>query len=159
GSSKAVHSRGERYDPGGPRSATRNRQGTVPYARMTPPQTGWQIKLDRPGRLQLKNPVLYRKSQLCEAIERDLMSVLGVEKYKTGSITCKVQVDYDPRQLSRDQVLEILDTALANAEHPTKLDKLDLHLPICTASLPLAATAQFAAPALLPAAALVFAFT
>ena len=46
-------------------------------------------------------------------------------------------------------MIEILDSALANAEHPTKLDKLDLHLPICTASLPLAAAAQFAVPAAL----------
>ena len=70
-----------------------------------------------------------------------------------------MQVDYDPRQLTRDQVVEILDSALANAEHPTKLDKLDLHLPICTASLPLAAAAQFAFPPLLPVAAAVFAYT
>src|SRR5260370_30235939 len=70
-----------------------------------------------------------------------------------------VQVDYDPRQLSRLQVIEVLDSALANAEHPTKLDKLDLHLPICTASLPLSAIAQFAFPPLLPVAAAVFAYT
>ena len=70
-----------------------------------------------------------------------------------------MQVDYDPRQLTRDQVVEILDSALDNAEHPTKLDKLDLHLPICTASLPLAAAAQFAFPPLLPVAAAVFAYT
>jgi Cu2+-exporting ATPase len=154
-----VERRGQRAAQTAPKSITRSRQGTVRYSRPVPAPAGWQVKLDRPGRLHLKNPVLYRKSELCEAIERDLMSVLGVEKYKTGSITCKVQVDYDPRQLTREQVLEILDSALANVEHPTKLDKLDLHLPICTASLPLAATAQFAVPALLPAAALVFAYT
>ncbi len=44
-------------------------------------------------------------------------------------------------------------------EHPAKLDRLDLHLPICTALLPLAAAAQFAAPALLPVAAGIFAYT
>lgn len=60
-------------------------------------------------------------------IERELMTVLGVEKYKTGSITCSVQVDYDPRELTRDQMVEILDSALDNAEHLTKLDKLDLY--------------------------------
>jgi Cu2+-exporting ATPase len=138
-----------------------SREGVVRFARSaTPPVvSGWQIKLDRPGRLHLKNPVLYRKSELCQAIERELMTVLGVEKYKTGSITCGVQVDYDPHQLTRDQVIEILDAALANTEHPTKLDKLDLHLPICTASLPFAAAAQFASPALLPVAAAVFAYT
>jgi Cu2+-exporting ATPase len=121
--------------------------------------TGWEIKDEQPGRLRLKNPILYRKRDLCQAIERELMSVLGIDKYKTGSLTCMVQVDYDPRQLSKAQVIEILDAALANAEHPTNLDKLDLHLPICTAALPFAAAAQFAFPPLLPVAAVVFAYT
>ena len=87
------------------------------------------------------------------------MSVLGVDRYKTSSFWCTVQVDYDPRQLNRTQVIEILDSALANAEHPKQLDKLDLHLPICTAALPFAAYAQFVAPPLLPVAAALFAYT
>jgi heavy metal translocating P-type ATPase len=74
-------------------------------------------------------------------------------------MTSTVKVEYDPRELTKAQVIEILDSALANAEHPTKLDKLDLHLPICTASLPLSAIAQFAFPPLLPVAAAVFAYT
>ena len=137
----------------------RDRRGTVRYFRHDTVVTGWEVKREAAGRLTLKNRVLYRKSELCQAIERELMGVLGVERYKTGSLTCSVQVEYDPRQLTRAQVIEILDTALANAEHPKTLDKLDLHLPICTASLPLAAAAQFAAPALLPVAAAVFAYT
>lgn len=137
----------------------RDRRGTVRYYRHDTVVTGWEVKKEAPGRLKVKNPVLYRKAELCQAIERELMGVLGVDRYKTGSLTCTVDVEYDARQLSRSQVLEILDTALANAEHPTKLDRLDLHLPICTASLPLAAAAQFAVPGLLPVAAAVFAYT
>ena len=56
-------------------------------------------------------------------------------------------------------MIEILDSALEDAEHPTALDKFDLHLPVCSASLPLAAFAQFAFPPLLPVAAVVFAYT
>lgn len=142
------------------RAATaRDKGGVVRYYRHDTVVTGWEIKGDQPGRLRLKNPVLYRKSELCQAIERELMGILGIDQYKTSSLTCKVQVDYDPRQLSKLQVLEILDSALANAEHPTRLDKLDLHLPVCTVSLPIAAAAQFAFPPLLPAAAVVFAYT
>ena len=107
----------------------------------------------------MKNPVLYRKSELCQAIERELMSVLGVDRYKTSPFWSTVHVDYDPKQLTRAQVIEILDSALANAEHPKTLDKLDLHLPICTAALPFAAYAQFAALPLLPVAAALFAYT
>src|SRR5207247_585604 len=137
----------------------RDRRGTVRYFRHDAVVTGWEVKREGPGRLKLKNPVLYRKAALCQAVERELMGVLGVDRYATSSITCSVHVDYDPRQLTRSQVIEILDAALAAAEHPRALDKLDLHLPVCTASLPLAAAAQFAAPGLLPVAAGVFAYT
>jgi heavy metal translocating P-type ATPase len=121
--------------------------------------SSWEIKTDRPGRLRVKNQVLFRKSPLCQAIERELVSVVGVNRYRTNSIACTIHVDYDPRHLSREQVLEILDKTLAAAEHPNKLDPLDLHLPLTTMSLPLAAAAQFAAPPLLPVAAIVVAYT
>lgn len=140
-------------------NTTRDGLGVIRYYRHDAVVTGWQIKAEQYGRLKLKNPVLYRKNELCQAIERELMSVLGVDKYSTNSFTCTVKIDYDPRQLTRAQILEILDEALAGTEHPTTLDKLDLHLPICTASLPLAAAAQFAFPPLLPVAAAVFAYT
>jgi Cu2+-exporting ATPase len=140
-------------------ATARDRNGVLRYHRLDTVVTGWEVKLDRPGRLRLKNPVLYRKSELCQAIERELMSILGIDQYKTSSIFCTVSVDYDPRQLSKIQVIEILDSALANAEHPARLDKLDLHLPLCTASVPFAAAAQFAFPPLLPVAAVFFAYT
>ena len=137
----------------------RDRHGVVRYYRHDMVVTGWQVTSEQTGRLRLKNPVLFRKNELCQAIERELMAILGIDKYKTSSLKCTVQVDYDPRQLTKAQVIEILDSALANTEHPTVLDKLDLHLPICTASLPLAAAAQFAFPPLLPVAAAMFAYT
>ncbi len=140
-------------------STARDRTGAVRYFRHGSVVTGWEIKRDHPGRLRLKNPVLYRRSELCQAIERELVGILGIDQYKTSSLTCTVQVDYDPRQLSKLQVIEILDSVLASTEHPTGLDKPDLHLPVCTVSLPIAAAAQFAFPPLLPVAAAVFAYT
>jgi Cu2+-exporting ATPase len=137
----------------------RDERGTVRYYRHHSVVTGWEIKSEQPGRLRLRNRVLFRKSALCEAIERELTSVLGVDRFSTNSLTSVVVVHFDPRQLSRTQLIEILDAALAGANQPSVLDKLDLHLPICTASIPLAASAQFAAPVLLPVAALVYAYT
>ncbi len=89
----------------------------------------------------------------------DLMSVLGVDRYETSPLRCWVHVEYDPRQLGPTQIIEILDTALANTEHPAQLDKVNLDLAISTVSVPLTATAQFAMPALLPVAAAVFVYT
>ena len=142
-----------------PAATARDRHGVVRYHRYGHVITGFQVISERAGYIKAKNPVLYRKNGLCQAIERELMSVLGVDRYKTHSLQCTVVVEYDPRRLTRHQVIEILDSALGQAEHQAELDKLDLDLTICAGSLILAGAAQFAAPALLPAAAAVFAYT
>ena len=137
----------------------RDSQGEIRYFRHGTVVTHWEIKHELPGRLRLKNPVIHRKAELCQAIERELMGVLGIDYFKTSALTSTVLIKYDTKQLSRDQIVEILESALASAENPAQKDKLDLHLPLCTASMPVAAVAQFAAPGLLPAAALLFAYT
>ena len=142
-----------------PIATAKDRHGVIHYHRYGQLVTGWQVVAQKTGSLKLKNPVLYRKSALCEAIERELMSVLGVDRYQTHSLRCTVQVDYDPRRLSWKTLIEILDEALAQAEHQEALDKLDLDLAICSMSLPVAAAAQFAMPALLPVAAGLFVYT
>ncbi len=139
--------------------AARDDRGTVRYYRHDSLVTGWEVKSEIPGRLRLKHPILFRKSPLCHAIERELTGVLGIDRFSTNSITASVLVHFDPRQLTRTQVIQILDAALAEAQRPAADDEPDLHLPICTASIPLAASAQFAAPVMLPAAALLYAFT
>ena len=126
----------------------RDRHGAVRYRRYGQRITGWRVISERVGMIKLENPVLYRKAALCEAVERELMSVLGVDRYETSSRSCCAKIEYDPRQLSPMQIIEILDGALANADHPERLDPPDLDLAICTASLPLAAVAQFAFPAI-----------
>lgn len=139
--------------------AARDRRNVVRMRRIGKVATGWTIRRQSTGRIKLHNPAIFRKKDLTEAIERELMSVLGVDKYTSNTLTCHVSIDYDPRQLEPWQLIEVLDQALAAAEHPEKLDRLDLHLPICTAAIPIAAVAQFAAPGLLPAAAALFAYT
>ena len=139
--------------------AARDRHGVVHYHRNGHLVTGWRVVAEKAGSIKLSNPVLYRKSVLCDAIERELMSVLGVDRYKTHSLRCTVQIDYDPRRLTRLQLIEILDSALVQAEQQAELDKLDLDLTICSISLPVAAAAQFAVPALMPVAAGLFAYT
>ncbi|HET6879398.1 MAG TPA: heavy metal translocating P-type ATPase, partial [Pirellulales bacterium] len=94
-----------------------------------------------------------------QAIERELTSVLGVDHFKTNPLTSSVLIVYDPKILKRAQVIEILDRVLESTEHPKKKDRPDLHLPLCTASIPLAAAAQFVFPPLLPVAAGVFLYT
>jgi heavy metal translocating P-type ATPase len=132
---------------------------TILYYRQDPAVSDWQIKSDLPGRIRVKNPALFRKNSLCQAIERELMGVLGIDRFSTNSLTSTVLIHYDPQELTKTQVIEILDGALAGAEQSVALDKLDTHLAVCTASVPLAATAQFVAAPLLPAAAALYAVT
>ena len=142
-----------------PAVTARDRHGVVRYRRYASRVTGWRVERERVGALRLSNPVLYRKSVLCRAIERELMGVLGVHRYDTNARKCRVDIEYDPRQLSAAQLLEILDGALAATEHPAQLDKLERDLTICSISLPVAAFAQFAAPPLLPVAGALFLYT
>ena len=137
----------------------RGANGEIRYFRYGTIVTHWEIKHELPGRLRLKNPIIHRKAELCQAIERELTSVLGIDYFKTNSLTSTVLIQYDHKQLSREQIVEILEAALLSEEHPDRKDSVDLRLPLCTASVPLAAVAQFAAPALLPAAAVLFAYT
>jgi heavy metal translocating P-type ATPase len=142
-----------------PAATARDQYGVVRYHRYARRVTGWRVTCERVGMIKLENPVLYRKAALCEAIERELMSVLGIDRYETSSRSGRAKIEYDPRQLGPAQIIEILDGALANAEHPEQLDKPELELALCTASMPLAAIAQFAMPALLPVSAALFAYT
>ena len=142
-----------------PLDCAKDRHGIVRLHRFGRRITGWQRVSEGTGTLKIRNPVLYRKSILCEAIERELMSVLGVDRYKTHALRCTVQVEFDPRRLTAENIIEIIDSALIHAENQAELDKLDLDLAICSISVPIAATAQFAAPALLPFAAGLFAYT
>ncbi|WP_165224126.1 heavy metal translocating P-type ATPase [Aquisphaera insulae] len=137
----------------------RTETGQIRFFRYGSVVTNWEVKHEIPGRLRLRNPAIHRRGELCQAIERELMSVLGVDSYRTNPLTSTVLVQYDPAELTRDQIIEIIDGALHSAERPEKPDRADVHLPLCTLSLPVAAVAQFAVPALLPAAALLFAYT
>jgi hypothetical protein len=56
----------------------------------------WQIKSSLPGRVRLKNPILYRKQALSSAIERALAGVLGIHKFSTNSLTSTVFVNSIP---------------------------------------------------------------
>src|ERR1700751_5264562 len=139
--------------------AAQDKHGVVRYRRFAGRITGWRAERERVGAIRLNNPLLHRKRALCDAIERELMSALGVNRYATDAVKCRVDIEYDPRRISATQLVEMLDTALATAEHPNKLDKISRELTICTASLPLAALAEFGVPALLPVSAAVFAYT
>jgi Cu2+-exporting ATPase len=143
----------------GPSSSARDDRGILRYYRYDSLVTGWEVRSEVSGRLRLRNRTLFRQSCLCQAIERELTGVLGVDGFSTNSIMSSVLVEFDPDRLTGTQIIEILDAALAGAQRASTPDALDMHLPLCTISIPLAASAQFGVPALLPLAAALYAYT
>jgi len=137
----------------------RDRRGAVRMRRFDGRISTWRIEREGLGFVKLSHPAVHRRAEVAQAIERELMSVLGVDKYSTSTLFSSVSIDYDPRQLSRAQIVEILDGVLASTQVPARPDKLDLSMALATASLPLAAAAQFAFPPLLPVAAGLFLYT
>jgi Cu2+-exporting ATPase len=136
-----------------------NAQGEIRLFRNGSVVSTWEVKHDIPGRMRLRNEALHRKAEVCHAIERELMSVLGIECYKANPITSTVLVIYNQQQLRRDQIFEILQSALSRIEHDATKDRHDLSFALCSVSLPLAATAQFLVPPLFPVAAGLFLYT
>jgi Cu2+-exporting ATPase len=118
--------------------------------------TSWRIAHELPGRIRFHNPAIYRKKNVCHAIERELMGALGVEDYRTNPLTCTVLIRYNARQITPQQLLEVLDGAMEKSEHPRKEDRFDLDFPICNTSLACAAASQFAYPVLAPLSLLLF---
>jgi len=137
----------------------RDDAGVIRLYRHGPIITNWSVKHELPGRIRLHHPALHHRKEVCQAIERELMSVLGIDNYKTSPLTGTVLVFYSPKKIRREQIIEILDSAIGHVAIPERKDKADLSFPLCAASVPLAATAQFAAPALLPVSAALFVYT
>lgn len=79
-------------------ATARDRHGVVRYRRYAGRITGWRAEGERLGAIRLNNPLLYRKRALCDAIERELMGALGVNRYDTDAVTCRVDIEYDPRR-------------------------------------------------------------
>jgi len=118
----------------------------------------WAVRHELPGRIRLHHPVLYRRREMCEAIEREFMNTFGVERYATDEFTATVLVHYDPKQLQKHQIVELLDAVLRkSSDFP--ISPVDLDLPICTASVGLALASQYLVPGLAPVSAAVFLYS
>ena len=96
-------------------------QGVVRLYRHGPVITSWQVKHEVPGRIRLYHPSLHRRKEVCQAIERELMSVLGIDNYKTSPLTATALVNYSPKKIRREQIIEILDrkSTRLNSSHRT----------------------------------------
>jgi Cu2+-exporting ATPase len=120
--------------------------------------SSWAVRHELEGRLRLHNPALFRRRELCQAIEREFMNTFGIDRYSTDEFTATVLIHYDPKQIQQHQLVEILDATLAKSADVQR-SSVDLDLPICTASVALAVTSRFVVPGLAPLSAAVFLYS
>jgi heavy metal translocating P-type ATPase len=120
--------------------------------------SSWAIRHQIEGRVRFENPALFRKRELCEAIERELMNALGVDRYSTDDLTSTVLIHYDPQHIQVGQLIDILDGVLLTSKDIAR-SPIDLDLPLCTVSVGLAATGRFLVPGLRPLSAAVFLYS
>jgi len=118
----------------------------------------WVVKHEIPGRIRLHNPALFRRRELRQSIESELTNTLGVDRFSTQELTGSVLIHYNPSQIQKHQIVEILDQALEKAieDGPSPVD---LDLPVSVASVILAAASRFAFPVLTPLSAAVFLYS
>ena len=117
----------------------------------------WRVKHEIAGRIRLNNPALFRRREFRESIEGDLTTTFGVDRFSTQELTGSVLIHYNPYQIQKYQIIEILDLALEKAPDNGP-SPVDLDLPINIASMVLAAASIFF-PVLAPLDAAVFLYS
>jgi heavy metal translocating P-type ATPase len=130
-------------------------KGVVRVYRHDGALSSWNVVSDIPGRLRVRSERLFRRKKLCHDIERELMTVVGVERFRTSSMACSILVHYDPKAITTADMLTTLDEIVQSAEDHPHLDENKYELLLSSAAVVLAAAAQWIAPVLyLPAATL-----
>jgi heavy metal translocating P-type ATPase len=111
----------------------------------------WEVRSSQPRRLRLRNALIINKPYLVKLIEQELMSLLGIENYKVHQRAGSISIDYCPRTIHPQQIVQGLDNAISKAPAKPPKTRRDFSLPVATTSLALSASATFFVPALLPA--------
>jgi heavy metal translocating P-type ATPase len=104
----------------------------------------WRVVSDIPGRIRLRNDVLFRRRRLCDAVERELIKVAGIDRFRASAVAASVLIHYDAGRLSGEDVLAALDRILGEAEEPPSGDAHNYEMVVCTGTVALSAAAQFA---------------
>jgi Cu2+-exporting ATPase len=118
----------------------------------------WRVKREIHGRLRLHNPALFRRRELRQSIEGELTNTFGVDRFSAQELTSSVLIYFNPAQIQKHQIIEILDTALEKAPDNGP-SPVDFDLPVSIAAMAFAAASTFALPALAPVSAAVFLYS
>jgi Cu2+-exporting ATPase len=119
----------------------------------------WELRLDLPGWVRLRNALVLNKPHLAQFLERELMGLIGIEHYKFHLRGGSITVEYNPQLIHKQQIVAHLDAALCRAPRRPLKNIAHWDFPIATTSLAISAGATFFNPLLLPVGALLMLYT
>jgi hypothetical protein len=104
-----------------------------------------------PGRVRLRHPALFDREELIENLETELAEVSGILETLTSAHAASITLRYDGSKIILDEILELLGDLLSKAmREPGKVDPGDGELALKSASLAVAAAADYLFPSLKP---------
>jgi heavy metal translocating P-type ATPase len=118
----------------------------------------WRVKHEITGRIRLHNPALLRRTELRQSITGELTNTFGVDRFSTQELTGSVLIHFNPAQIQKHQIIEILDLALEKAPDNGP-SPVDFDLPVSIAAMAIATVSTFVFPALAPLSAAVFLYS
>ena len=120
----------------------------------------WELRAEEPGLVRLGNPLVLNKEHLVHRIERELVGLLGIERFRLHPVLGALTVEFRPGAIHVEQIVVHLDAALARRiDGEPEPRRPDNSLGIATASLAVAAGATFVLPILRPISALLMLYT
>ncbi len=93
-----------------PKHAQFNR--TIKIIRYEDQVTTWETMHELPGRLRLRQPLIYQRTECCHRLEKTLFNTPGVEKFRADSVTATVLITYDGTKVSKTQLINLLHITL-----------------------------------------------
>lgn len=143
-------------------------RSAAPAEAPAPGADRWTVKSDLPGRLRLQHPYMCSYPSVVQAVESRLTNLDGIVSFAVNAGLGTVLVQYDPKSIGRDGIVENLTGAVSAVirhfaiegmpEAEFHLDRTPLQLTLSTVSM-LLAGASFFVPGLRLAAVLTTAVT
>ena len=112
----------------------------------------WRVGSDRPDLLRLRHPRLRRDRLLARRLERMLVAIPGVKEVHLTTWTADLVVRFDQQRLDTETLLAVLQHAV-DEQAGTPLAASPLEMANTSATLGVAALADFVVPALAPVSA------
>jgi manganese/zinc-transporting P-type ATPase C len=110
----------------------------------------WRLRYESEQRIRLTHPILISRPDVAYRLEEELTAILGVEDFRTSTLTASVAVRWDPRLLTAERLVRRLEQSW-----PRLIDGLEgppsaKRFAFTGGLLALSFTGQYVAPALKP---------